>query len=58
MTTTQNPEATCITCQIEAKRQAGEEITRNERNHWSMWGCTCDPQVAAEARDFIDRVTR
>jgi hypothetical protein len=47
----------CITCQIEAKRQAGVEVTNAERNHWMLWGCTCDPEAAQAAAAYLQLVT-
>lgn len=51
MTTT-----TCTTCQIEAKRNVGQELTNQERNHWMLWGCTCTDSTEAEA--FITLVSQ
>lgn len=48
----------CITCQISRKMERGEEVTQQERNHWMLWGCTCEPDAAAEAQAFMERVTR
>lgn len=48
----------CITCQINHKMERGEEVTQQERNHWTLWGCTCEPQAEAEAIEWMDLVTR
>jgi hypothetical protein len=48
----------CRSCELDEKRERGEELTQQERNHWMMWGCTCDPQDSAEAQTYIDRVSR
>ena len=60
--TTAHTEATestlCLSCQYEAKRAAGVDLTNQERNHWMMWGCTCTPESSAEALWFMDTVTR
>lgn len=33
----------CLTCQLAPAVLAGT-ATRDEVNHWSMWGCTCEPE--------------
>lgn len=48
----------CITCQIDRKRRNGETLTQQERNHWSLWGCTCEPKDEANAIEWMDLVTR
>ena len=53
----------CHSCQVEARLFSTDEVTRSavtrqERNHWSLWGCTCSEESAAEAQAHMDRVTR
>jgi hypothetical protein len=48
----------CFTCQIDDLRNAGVELSNKERNHWSMWGCTCSDEDAADAQEFMAMVTR
>jgi hypothetical protein len=54
-----NPTTTtkCHSCQVEASVLAGT-ASREDRNHWSLWGCTCDPADEAAAVEHMDRVTR
>jgi hypothetical protein len=40
----------CLTCQYdETYKATGEFPSKQARNHWSMWGCTCKPGRADEA---------
>ena len=48
----------CFTCQLDELRDAGVQLTDQERNRWAMWGCTCDPERAAEAMAYFERVTQ
>lgn len=48
----------CHSCEIQAKREAGESITRAESNHWMLWGCTCDTNSAAAAVEYLRLVTQ
>jgi hypothetical protein len=35
----------CLSCQYEYKeKKLGRAMTEQERAHWSMWGCTCNPE--------------
>ena len=45
----QNDMDTCSTCQTSAKKVNGEIITEAEWARWMLWGCTCSPEVEAEA---------
>ena len=45
----------CLSCQYEAK--GFEAMTPQERQHWIMWGCTCDPENEANAIDYLRKVT-
>ena len=47
----------CHSCQVEASVLDGT-ASNADRNHWSMWGCTCTPEAEAEAVAWMDRVTR
>lgn len=48
----------CTACQVDEKRSNGVEVSAFEASQWSLWGCTCDPTVAAEAVEWMNRVTR
>ena len=56
MTTTATETNTCLTCELDAKREAGLELTNQERNHWMLWGCTCNN--SDEAVEWMESVTR
>jgi hypothetical protein len=58
MNNTDSNTTTCRTCQTWAAQAAGETVSRSDANQASMWGCTCDPAAAAEAVEWMDRVTR
>ena len=47
----------CHSCQVEASVLAGT-ASRTDANHWSLWGCTCSKDDAAEAAAWMDLVTR
>jgi hypothetical protein len=49
---------TCLTCQTFDRRNNGEDVPQVEINRANLWGCTCDPEAAAEAEAFIALVTR
>lgn len=49
---------TCKSCEVQAKREAGEPVTQQELNHWMLWGCTCSEAAAEEAQAHMDRMTR
>lgn len=49
---------TCPACQTQAKFTAGLPCTPKELNTWSMWGCTCTAESAAEANEWMKKVTR
>lgn len=53
-----NTTTKCTACQVDEKRANGVEVSVSELSQWSLWGCTCDPTVAAEAIEWMDRVTR
>lgn len=56
MTTTQKK---CLSCQYEAHwKQTGEFESVQAERHWTMWGCTCDPEAEAEAEAYIEIVSR
>lgn len=62
-TLTTTTHTTCQSCEIEARMFSTDEdtrqtVTNRERNHWSLWGCTCTPEAAAEAQEWMDLVTR
>ena len=48
---------TCLTCQLTPAVLAGT-ATLEERNHWSLWGCTCDPAAEAAAAEWVAEVTQ
>ena len=47
----------CHSCQVEASVLAGT-ASNADRNHWSLWGCTCTTEAAEEAAAWLDRVSR
>jgi hypothetical protein len=50
---------TCLSCQYEAEWVAtGQWRDDQARNHWSLWGCTCDETTAKEAGAYMEVVTR
>lgn len=63
MEATTTPATTCRSCEVETRlfsddlavRQA---VTTADRNHWSMWGCTCSVESAADAQSWFESVTR
>jgi len=51
------PATKCHSCQVEASVLAGT-ASNADRNHWSLWGCTCTTEAAEEAAAWLDRVSR
>jgi hypothetical protein len=51
------PDTRCHSCKVEAAVLNGT-ASMQDRHHWSLWGCTCDPADEAEAVAWMDRVTR
>lgn len=56
-TTAEATTTRCHSCQVEEAVLNGT-ATQAERNHWSLWGCTCTPEAEAEAVAWMARVTR
>lgn len=56
-TTTNTADTRCHSCQVEADVLAGT-ASQADKNHWSMWGCTCSDEDAAEATAWMEMVTR
>ena len=48
----------CRSCRIQALMDRGVHVTGGDLNHWSMYGCTCDPEDAQDAQDFFDLITQ
>lgn len=57
MSQTETTTTKCHSCQVEADVLAGT-ASRADRNHWSLWGCTCITEDAEEAAEWMDKVTR
>jgi hypothetical protein len=54
---TPNDTTKCHSCQVEADVLAGT-ATQADRNHWTLWGCTCTPEAAQDAAEWLHLVTR
>jgi hypothetical protein len=50
---------TCLSCQYEAELiSTGQWRDEQARNHWMLWGCTCDESKAKQAEAYMEVVTR
>jgi hypothetical protein len=47
----------CHSCQVEESVLNGT-ASQQDRNHWSLWGCTCTTESQDEAMEWMDMVTR
>jgi hypothetical protein len=58
-TKTPKDDTPCLSCQYEATWKAtGHFPSPQAETHWSRWGCTCDPDTAADALDYMRKVTQ
>jgi hypothetical protein len=49
-----NPQEQCLSCQHEAHwKLTGSFASQEARNHWSLFGCTCEPEAAEEADAYV-----